>query len=121
VKKIYLAGRMTGIPYFNFPKFDVTRDLLTELGYDVFSPADNDRRLLGKPENWMPSDADHDGSWGAWVTPGAPDLRTMLGQDLNWIAREADAIFLMNGWEHGSGTLAEFYLARALRLEFLYE
>lgn len=121
MKKIYLAGRMTGIKQFNFPAFDFYRDQLTEVGFDVFSPADNDRRLLGKEKDWLPTDDDHDGAWTRWTTPNAPDLRTMLGQDLNWIAQNADAIFLMKDWEQGSGTLAEFYLARALKLEFYYQ
>lgn len=121
MKKIYIAGRMTGVPQFNFPAFDFSRDIFEECGYEVFSPADNDRRLLGKPRDWLPTKDDAIGDWQAWAIPNAPGLRKMLGDDLEWIAKNATHILMKKDWEYGSGTLAEFYLARALKLEILYE
>src|SRR5690606_23264139 len=91
MKKIYIAGPMTGYKLFNFDQFDHWRDRWTAKGWFVFSPADNDRALLGKPVDWMPGDGDHDGEWKKWTIEGAPDLRKMLGDDLNWIAQNADA------------------------------
>lgn len=121
MKNIYIAGRMTGYPQFNFPQFDYWRDRFTKRGWNVFSPADNDRKLLGKPRDWLPTDEDHDGTWSKWTIPNAPTYREMLKADLNWIATEADAIFMMHDWEHGSGAVAEFHLARTLKLDIRYE
>lgn len=118
--KIYLAGPMTGYDKFNFPAFDFWDDFLYEAGHEVFSPANNDRNLLGKPQDWVPGDGDHDGEWKRWTIPNAPDLRKMLGDDLAWIAKNADGIAMMPGWEKSSGANAEWALAKALGLKIFY-
>ena len=43
MKRTYIAGGMTGYPAFNFALFDLARDALLELGWEVVSPADLDR------------------------------------------------------------------------------
>lgn len=112
---------MTGIEYFNFPAFDKARDMLKLLGHEVFNPADHDRSLLGKNTMWLPELKDSDGTWKYWSIPNAPDLRTMLGADLAWIAKEAEGIFMLNGWENSKGANAEWNLAKALGLKIFYE
>ena len=67
--KIYLAGPMTGYDKFNFPAFDFWFDFLTQAGHSVFSPADNDRTLLGKSSRWMPTWDDQKDGWKAWNIP----------------------------------------------------
>jgi hypothetical protein len=119
--KIYIAGPMSKLPKFNFDRFDVWRDFFEGEGWDVFSPADNDRSLLGKPRDWMPTDDDHDGQWYKWTIPNAPGIRKMLGDDLSWISLNANAIFMLNGWEQSSGAFAEWSLAKCLRLRIVYE
>lgn len=122
-KKVYIAGPMTGYPQFNFSTFDTFRDLYKKFGFEVFSPADHDRMLLGKPMNWMPTEADHTGDWKAWapsVTPLVPTLREMLGADLQWIAKEATHICMIPMWEKSSGANAEWSLAKALGLTIHY-
>lgn len=118
--KIYIAGPMTGYENFNFPAFDAARDYLEGVGYEVFSPADNDRALLGRPLNWIPSAADTVGPWRAWNIEGAPGLRKMLGDDVEWICKEADAIAMLPGWEKSKGANAELALAKALGHEIIY-
>lgn len=120
VKKIYIAGPMTGYEYFNFPRFDGARDMYRSLGYEVFSPADHDRKLLGKPADWYPTSKDHDGEWKVWSSEGAPSLREMLGADLQWIATHADEIAMLPGWERSNGANAEWALAKALGLKIRY-
>lgn len=112
---------MTGIEYFNFPAFDKARDMLRLLGHEVFNPADHDRSLLGKNTAWLPTLSDSDGTWKYWSIPNAPDLRTMLGADLAWIAKEAEGIFMLNNWENSKGANAEWALAKALGLKIMYE
>lgn len=118
--KVYLAGPMTGYEFFNFPAFDRYKHELTQRGMEVFSPADNDRTLLGKPPGWLPSDAHHDGEWRRWTIPGAPTLRQMLGMDLAWICEHAEAIVMMPGWEKSSGASTEHKVAVALGLRIHY-
>lgn len=119
-KKIYIAGKMTGVTQFNFPMFDKIRDKLLKEGFEVFSPADHDRFLLGKPEGWLPEEKDSEGPWIKWSIKNAPSLRTMLGADLAWIAAHADGIVMLPGWEDSKGANAEWALAKALGLEIRY-
>ena len=119
---------MTNIPQFNFPTFDTFRDLYKKFGYEVFSPADHDRMLLGKPVDWLPSLSDCNGEWHSWnpfaidTESGAklPTLRDMLGADLQWIASKATHIAMLPGWEKSSGANAEWSLAKALNLTIHY-
>lgn len=111
---------MTNYERFNFESFDKARDKLKKQKHEVFSPADHDRFLLGKEVSWYPTEADSEGPWIKWNIPGAPSLRTMLGADLNWIAQNAEAIAMLPGWETSNGALAEWHLAKALKLKFIY-
>ncbi len=120
MKKIYLAGPMTNYEYFNFPEFDRNAYTLRKQGWEVFSPADHDRMLLNKPVTWMPVESDSEGPWKKWAIPNAPSLRQMLGDDLQWIARHADAMAMMPGWEKSIGARTEHSLAVALGLEIKY-
>lgn len=118
---IYIAGPMSGYFRFNFDNFDRVKWELQLDGWDVFSPADNDRKLLGKSDDWLPTEADQEDGWKKWSIPNAPGLRKMLGDDLAWIAKEADAIYMMKGWERSFGAVAEHATAVALGLEIIYE
>lgn len=115
--KIYLAGPMTGIPLFNFPKFMRVAGELRAKGHTVFNPAERDierhgtdisvGNLTGSPEQ---AKAEH-----------GLTIRDALHDDLVFITKNADAIFLMNGWEHSNGALSEFFTAKAIRAQFMYE
>lgn len=118
--KVYLAGPMTGIPYFNFPEFYKHAHTLRKQGHEVFSPAEHDCILLDKPTGWIPDPSDSVGPWVRWAMPNAPTLRRMLGDDLKWIASEAEAIYLMPGWENSKGVQAEWALGKALGLKMVY-
>jgi hypothetical protein len=119
-KKIYIAGPMTRREKFNFPAFDKMRDRLVKEGFEVFSPADHDRFLLGKTADWQPEEKDSEGPWIKWAIKDAPSLRTMLGADLQWIAAHADAMVMLPGWEDSKGANAEWALAKALGLDIRY-
>ncbi len=122
-KKIYLAGPMTGIEYFNFPTFDTYEQVFRKLGYEVFNPAAHDRALLNKPLNWIPQESDSIGPWIKWgdnVADKVPTLRDMLGADLAWIAEYATHIAMLPGWEKSRGANAEWALAKALDLNIKY-
>ena len=107
--KIYLAGPMRGYENFNFPAFDFAAAKLRQDGHEVFSPAERDRLIHGpKLENNKTGDEVE-----AEKTVGF-SLRDALATDTDWIARNADAIALLPGWEKSSGAQAELALAKAL-------
>lgn len=109
-KKIYIAGPMTGIREFNFPAFFAAEKDLYADGWVVFNPARNDQ------ENGI----DVSGTTGRPEEIPAFSLRKALAWDMQKIC-EADAIFMLRGWEHSSGARAEHSLASALKLHVIYE
>lgn len=103
--KLYLAGPMTGIKYFNAPAFADAAFRLRLVGYEVFNPAENDIAngiQLGK-FNGTENLTDHGFS-----------LREILKQDLTWICDNADGIAMLHGVETSKGAQAELALAHAL-------
>jgi hypothetical protein len=53
--RVYTAGKMTGVPQFNFPKFIAFAAKLRAAGYDVVSPAELDNpadraRAMASPD-----------------------------------------------------------------------
>lgn len=103
-KRIYIAGPMTGIPWFNFPKFDAVRDEIERRGHIAVSPADLDR-AAGFDAMTLPADTD----WSAPV-PGF-DLREARRRDMAAI-EQCDAIYMMPGWQDSVGAFAEWAYAR---------
>lgn len=108
--KIYLAGPMRGYPAYNFPLFDRAAEKLRALGFKVFNPAERDRAR--HPEiNWDKLTGD----MAVDFPEGSPfSLRDALGDDTEFICREADIIALLPHWEGSSGANAEHALSRAL-------
>jgi Domain of unknown function (DUF4406) len=93
-ERLYLAGPMRGIAYFNFAAFTAAAEDLRERGYFVFSPAERD------------------------IEHGLI-LRDCLADDLIWICRNATAVVVLPGWEGSKGAQAEVHTARALGIPVL--
>lgn len=103
--RVYLAGPMRGYVNFNYPAFDHAAKRLRQQGLDVFSPADEDRRLFpGKT----------DAEVAAQVTG-----RVVFKADTAWICEHADMIALLPGWEKSEGATMERQLGRALGLTIM--
>ncbi len=98
--KIYLAGPMRGIKDFNFPAFHAYAKTLRDQGYSVFSPAEKGMEK-------------HAGS----QYENLEFRRAVFLLDTEYICKEADAVFLMPGWEKSSGARAEKALAEAIGLK----
>lgn len=113
--KVYLAGPMRGIPEFNFPAFKSAAAQLRSWGFDVFSPAEKDEEVHGKDF----STQFNSGDLAAAESKGF-SLRRALGDDTEWICKNADGIVLLPGWEKSKGALAEKALAEALGLAVLF-
>lgn len=115
--RIYLAGKMRGVPEFNAPAFRAATDWLRAEGHEVFSPAEQSEKLFGA-ELRKNANGDEGRLGGDEMTIG----RTVFHLDLAYICLHADAVCLLPGWENSKGATAERAVAIALGLEvFEYE
>ncbi len=114
MKRIYIAGGMTGHKLFQFPAFDHARDHLSREGHDVVSPADLDREAgfdpAALPENY---------DWNDLSSCGF-SLADAIDRDLAAI-KTCQAIYMLRGWEKSKGALAEKALAEWMGLEVMYQ
>lgn len=113
---IYVAGPMRGYPEFNFPAFHRAAKFLRDQGHIVFNPAERDEEVHGTEF----SKKFKTGSLEAATNAGF-NLRRALGDDLAWITSQADAIYLLTGWQRSKGACAEKATGEALGLDILYE
>lgn len=102
--KIYIAGPMRGLPGYNLDAFDEMATWLRAKGYEVFNPADYWPR-----DEHGPLQHTQSGS------------RDAMSTELSWIAQNADAVYMLQGWEKSTGAMAEWALARALGLLIFYQ
>jgi hypothetical protein len=110
--KIYLAGPMRGVPEFNFPTFHAVADQLRDDGHIVFSPAERDMQRHGCDI----SKCNVNGDEKTAAEEHGFDLRVALREDLEWICREAEAVYLLQGWRGSKGATAERAVGIALGL-----
>lgn len=112
-KKVYVAGPMQGVPYFNFPRFHAVTAGMRDCGHEVFNPAEEDIKRNG----------------GVDISASCPNgliseikgehvfsLRQALKEDTTFICG-CDAIVMLPGWEKSNGAQAEHRLAVALQSE----
>ena len=115
--KIYLAGKMSGIPQFNFPAFHAAAAKLRDEGHFVFNPAEADIKRLGGVD---PSVGNETGDVALAEKLHGLSRRECLAEDTQFIALHAEAIALLPGWENSSGARAEKALADALGLTVIF-
>lgn len=111
---VYLAGPMTGIPFFNFPAFFAAATDLRSKGFVVLSPAENDRDSLGVDCSHFPTGQFSDAGWSADRI--AYHMRRALTWDVAAVCR-SNAIALLPGWEASGGVGIELSVSRRLSLE----
>lgn len=106
IRRIYLAGPMTGIPQMNFPAFDAAAKDLRARGYDVVSPAE-----LDDPEDRTAALASEDGDINK-MGPGR-SWGFFLARDVKIIADEGiEAIVCLSDWYESRGARLETFVAR---------
>ena len=103
--KIYLAGPMRCVEYYNFPLFDSVTESLKEMGNLVINPAEMDRTMHGFDAMLLPKDFD----WS--VVPDGFDLNACIQHDIDCVLW-ADAVVLLPNWETSNGAKAEIAVAR---------
>lgn len=108
--RIYLAGKMTGLPYFNAHWFDGATVKLRSLPgiTEVCNPVEHDRELGFEPLRV---------SSGSLEEAAALGFRqdVALGWDWTWIARYADCVVAGPSWTDSPGAISEVACAQALR------
>ena len=85
MRRIYLAGPMTGLPQLNFPAFHAEAARLRALGYDVVNPAE----LNPNPNT-------------SWQTCMRVDIRELV---------TCDAVALLPKWHESRGARLEHQIA----------
>lgn len=93
MKRIYLAGPMTGLPNFNFDEFQRVATILRSEGYIVASPHE--------------SDGSTDKSWEYYMCLAVAQLVT------------CDTVILLPGWRLSRGAQLECMLAEQLSIPTL--
>ena len=102
--KIYLAGRMSGMPNNGYDLFINKAQHLRGAGWDVISPAemDVDAGL----------DADREFTRADYMQAARRDLRAI---------KVCQAIYMMDDYEHSPGACWEWAYAKELGLTIYYE
>lgn len=103
-KKLYLAGPMSGIPYFNYPAFHQAAARLREAGYIVHSPAEDDT-------DWSVGN-----ETGDETKLEGFDRRKALAEGIHWLLKEADGVAVLSGWWSSKGAKLEVDVADAIVL-----
>lgn len=93
MKRIYIAGPMSGLPGLNFDAFHAEAKRLRALGFDVVNPAE--------------INADTTAQWADCMRADIRELMT------------CDAIQLLPGWENSRGATLERHIGQSLGMEIL--
>lgn len=91
MKRIYIAGPMTGLPELNFPAFHAAALRIREIGHIAINPAEIN------PDTSM-----------SWQQCMRADIAELV---------KCDAIHLLSGWEKSKGATLEAHIAEQLELE----
>lgn len=111
--KWYLAGRMTGIPQFNYPRFIEVAERLRKDGYDILSPAELDDAETVDAALSCTTGIHADGktnghTWGDF-----------LSRDVKLVADECSGVILMDDWYKSRGARLEAYVACISEKQFM--
>ncbi len=108
--KWYLAGQMSGIPSFNFPRFMYAAALLRSQGFDVINPAELDDDVLRNEAlaSKAGSHADVSTSWGFF-----------LSRDVRIIADDVNGIILLDDWRVSRGACLEAHVGLLCGHQFM--
>ena len=102
--KVYLAGKMRGLPSFGAEEFRKAARVLRERGFQVVSPLEMDEEA-GISVDGLTGFED--------LTDQGFDIRSTLANDLQVILLDVDAVVLLPGWRDSQGAIAEYAAAQA--------
>ena len=102
--KVYMAGKMRGLPSFGAEEFRKATRVLRERGFEVVSPLEMDE-AVGITVDGLTGFED--------LADQGFDIRSTLMADLEAVLFDVDAVVLLPGWRGSRGALAEYATARA--------
>lgn len=95
MKRIYIAGPITGKEEKAYLKFNAAKTFLNAKGYQVINP--------------MELSHNHDKEWVSYMRECLKELI------------ECDEVYMLRGWRKSKGAVLEHKVALALNLELIYE
>jgi len=108
--KVYIAGPMSGIKDHNKSAFlKAEEDIVAMLEgetKEVFNPISHEASLMVQTGQ---------------VRDTQEAYRMCMAIDCEYICKHATHIYMLKGWEYSKGAMAEWTLAKCLRLEIWYE
>lgn len=110
--KIYVAGKMRGLPDLGCDAFNKAKAALRAEGHLVFNPVESAEAIYGK--GYYKNNPTGDESIAGI------DGRVVFGRDLEFICGHAEAVALLPGWQNSKGAIAEKAVAEALDLKVMY-
>jgi hypothetical protein len=118
MKRVYIAGPMSGLPQFNFPAFYAAAEALRACGYDVVSPAElddaEDKGAAMASKDGNPAHAAR--SWGDFL---ARDVKLLAdGVVIQNTYEPIDGIIFLPGWEKSKGAKLEAFVGVLKGLDF---
>lgn len=93
--KVYICGKMTGMPDFNYPYFNKKANELRLAGYKVYNPAE--------------VDSDDSFEWEDYMREA---VKMLL---------ECDILYVLDGYESSKGANVEIDLAKILNIRVVTE
>jgi hypothetical protein len=110
----YLGGPMTGIPQFNFPRFQAVAANLRATGKNIVSPAE-----LDDPATEAAALASPDGAPGSGAANGEA-YEDFLGRDLIIVSLPTCVgMICIEGWHNSRGARGESWVISYLKKELL--
>lgn len=110
-KSIYIAGPMSGYPFFNFPTFFAKQKELEAQGWTVWNPANKDSE--GEVQL---SKAFETGDDKILISEGW-DFKDAYLWDITKII-EGNAIYMLPGWEASAGARGEHAVAVSMKARY---
>ena len=110
----YICGPMRGIKEFNFPLFDEVARIARAQGFNIISPAEQDRKAGVKP----PTDPEELARTKKENIIAKSSIAYDVGVILGLKKDRGDGLILLPGWTGSTGGRAEVALALWLGLKF---
>lgn len=107
MKKVYIAGPMSGLKDFNFPAFFEAERQLEKLGYEVINPAHNDGATVQEALESAGTPESPNNLWSYYMKRDLPHVM------------DVDMLCVLPGWQKSKGAMLEVTVARALGLPLM--